>query len=80
MAHVPIRTLWEARYMTTRETIPDQLAYSDAQAAALVGVSRPTLRKFLDSGELLSFRMGKRRVIARTELEDFINRRMAVAS
>jgi len=68
--------------MTTRETIPDQLAFSDAQAAALLGVSCPTLRKLLDidGGSIRSFRVGKRLLIARTELEDFVSRQVAAAS
>lgn len=63
-----------------RETRPDQLAYSDAQCAVILGVSRPTFRKLLDEGEVRSFRLGARRLIPRSELEGFISRQMAAAS
>ena len=69
--------------MTTteaRETRPDQLAYSDSQCAAILGVSRPTFRKLLDNGEVRSFRLGARRLIPRSELEGYISRQMAAAS
>ena len=40
------------------------------QAAALVGVSRPTLEKHLKAGELPSVVVGRRRLILKTDLKD----------
>ena len=41
------------------------------QAADLLGVQRPSLYQFIHSGQLRSYRIGRRRLIRRGALEQF---------
>ena len=46
------------------------------QAAALLHVSRPTVEKYIKSGELPSLAIGRCRRIRRADLEVFLERRL----
>lgn len=53
------------------------LAISVAEAAALLSIGRVTLYKLLGAGELPSFVVGRRRLIAIADLRAFIEQRKA---
>lgn len=48
---------------------PARLAYSPAEAAAAIGVSRATIYNLINRGELTARKVGRATRIARTELE-----------
>ena len=48
------------------------------QAADYLGISRTTLYSLLGSGELSSVRIGRRRFVARTQLDRYLSRQMEV--
>lgn len=50
----------------------DRLALSVSEAAALLGVSRPTVYELLNRDDFPSFRIGSRRVISRAGLERWV--------
>lgn len=54
------------------------LAYDVTEVMRRLGVTRPTLYRFLRSGELRSFRLGARRLVSAVALEDFIRERESV--
>jgi excisionase family DNA binding protein len=54
-------------------------AYRPAEAAAWLGVSRDTLDRMWQNGELLSFTVGRARFISAKELERFVSDREAAA-
>ena len=52
----------------------ERLAYSQVDAATLLGVSLSTIRRLISAGELRTIRVGKRRaVIPRAELERLLS-------
>ena len=51
----------------------EKLAYSPKEACHALGLSKGTLAELLRSGKLPSIRAGKRYLIPRTALEEFIN-------
>jgi excisionase family DNA binding protein len=53
---------------------PEPLVYSVEQAADLLGVGRTFMFHLLATGEIESFKIGKRRKIARDALHSYINR------
>ena len=53
----------------------DRLALGVGELARALGVTCPTVYKFMRSGELVSFRLGRRRLIARDQAEAFIRKR-----
>ncbi len=55
------------------QTIARPLAVSPAEAARLIGIGRTKLYEALSSGDLRSFRFGRRRLIRVSELEAWIN-------
>jgi excisionase family DNA binding protein len=48
-----------------------KLCYAPAEAAQRLGICKNNLYKYLDSGELRSFKLGQRRLINREALDDF---------
>jgi len=54
--------------------VPDQLLYSVAQAAAVLGIGGRLCWQFVLSGQLPSRLLGRRRLIHRSELERFARR------
>lgn len=62
----------------TTTTTPERDAYSTEEARArLGGIAQQTLYELLNSGELESFTIGKRRLVPAAAITDFIARRMA---
>ena len=59
------------------ERRPDDgvVAYDVAEVLRRLGVTRPTIYRFLNSGELRSFRLGTRRLVSADALADFIRTR-----
>ena len=60
-----------------RQGRPDDgvVAYDVAEVLRRLGVTRPTIYRFLNSGELRSFRLGTRRLVSAEALADFIRTR-----
>ena len=48
-----------------------KLCYSPTDAAQQLGICKNHLYKYLDSGELRSFKLGQRRIINREALDEF---------
>lgn len=58
----------------------DPLAHSPDRAAQRLGISTRAVYLHIASGELRSFKDGKRRLIPDTELQRFVLRKMAAAA
>jgi excisionase family DNA binding protein len=58
----------------TARAAADRLAYSPAEAAALIGISRARLYQLLDDGTLPSVKLGRRRLIRHQALDDLLAR------
>jgi len=52
----------------------ERLAYSVAEAAFVTGLSRDLLYDQMRTGKLAYLKVGRRRVITRTDLEAFLSR------
>lgn len=52
----------------------ERLAYSPQEAAKALGISRAFLYRLIQSGELRSFRIGRRRMVSAEALKDLIAR------
>lgn len=61
--------LWHMEVRT--DTIPP-LAYSLDRAAALIDLSRRSLYRLIDSGELRTVKLGRRRLVPAHELERLV--------
>ncbi|WP_316214459.1 helix-turn-helix domain-containing protein [Bradyrhizobium sp. SZCCHNR2035] len=60
---------------------PDErLAYRPAEAARLIGYSRSGFYLLLSNGELPSFKLGRKRLIRRSDLLEFMRRAVASAA
>ena len=57
----------------------EPLAHSPDRAAQRLGISTRAVYTHIGNGELRSFKDGKRRLIPETELQRFIQRKMAEA-
>lgn len=55
----------------------DKLAYRMDEAAAAIGLSKPTLYRLVERGELTTFKIGHRTLIKREVLEALIERKAA---
>lgn len=55
----------------------EKLAYTVAETVEVSGIGRTVLYRYLGSGELPSFTLGTRRLILRSELVAFLERRLA---
>lgn len=55
----------------------ERLALSVTEAAALLGVSRPTVYELINREDFPSFRIGTRRVISRAGLERWVEAQAA---
>lgn len=58
----------------------DPLAHSPEGAAKRVGTNTRAIYKLIADGELLSFKLGKRRLIPDAELQRLVQRKMAEAA
>jgi len=56
------------------EPLAERLAYSVAEAVQLTGLSRDLLYDQMRRGKLAYLKIGRRRVITRTELQTFLSR------
>lgn len=59
------------------EALP-RLAYSVAEAAAVLRISRPTLYRLISRGDLATFTLGRRRLVSHQALADLVAEREAV--
>lgn len=57
----------------------EKLGYSLAECELLTSLSRPTLNRAIHSGDLGSIKVGRRRVVPRQDLLDYIERKRAQA-
>lgn len=65
--------------MTTTPKI-EPLAYSPNNAGHRIGISTRAVYSHIASGDLRSFKVGKRRLIPDSELQSFVRRAMAKAT
>jgi excisionase family DNA binding protein len=56
---------------TARASVPPRLAYSVAEAAAALGISRYLVRQLLADGQLSKVRAGDRVLVSAVSLRDF---------
>ena len=59
------------------ETIAEKRAFSVDASCVYLDVSRATLNRLMDSGELRNFHIGRRRLILRDDLDKFLQDRLA---
>lgn len=64
--------------MTTK-VVNNPGAFPPVAAAEYVAVSRSTLYELIKSGEISVIKLGRRTIIARSELDDFLRRRGGAA-
>lgn len=64
--------------MKQQDLVP--LAHTVPDACQRLGVSRSTLYELIASGEIRSFKVGKRTLIAESELQQLIQRKLGVAA
>lgn len=57
----------------------EPLAHSPDRAAQRIGISTRAIYTAIATGELRSFKIGKRRLITETELQGLVQRKMAQA-
>ncbi len=62
---------------TTDLQEPERLAYGAGEAAQLLGYSRNGFAALLNAGLIPSFRQGRRRLVRRSDLVDFMQREIA---
>ena len=58
----------------------EKRAFSIEEAAIYIGGSRPTIYRLMDSGALPSFHIGRRRLILKEDLDQFLKDRKAEAA
>ena len=51
--------------------IQHRIAFSVQEAANLLGINKPTLYRFIHTGQLPSYRIGRRRLIRAESLDSF---------
>ena len=56
-----------------------RLTYTVAETAALLGIGTTLAKELIRSGELTSLKIGNRRLVARADLEAFVERRRQAA-
>jgi excisionase family DNA binding protein len=62
------------REMSGRNAFADRLAYSPDEAAELLGISTELIHDLLRTGQLGSVKAGRRRLIGKHHLEEFLAR------
>ena len=62
------------REIFKRNAFAERLAYSPDEAAELLGISRELVHDLLRTGELGSVKAGRRRLIGKHHLEEFLAR------
>ncbi len=66
--------------MNTTQTKLEPLVYSVADAAQALQVSRSTISELIHSRRLPSFTIGRRRLVTRVDLLEFVQQRWEPAS
>jgi excisionase family DNA binding protein len=61
------------------ETVMEKAALSIEAACAYLDVSHPTLYRLMESGNLKSFHIGRRRLCLKSDLDAFLEKRLADA-
>jgi excisionase family DNA binding protein len=59
------------------ETTTEKAAFSVDASCSYLDISRPTLYRLMDLGEIRNFHIGRRRLILREDLEKFLQDRLA---
>jgi excisionase family DNA binding protein len=62
------------REIFERDAFAERLAYSPDEAAELLGISRELVHDLLSTGQLGSVKAGRRRLIGKHHLEEFLAR------
>jgi excisionase family DNA binding protein len=62
------------------ETLMERAAFGMAAACQYLDISRPTLYRLIERGDLRSFHVGKKRFCLKSDLDAFIERRLAYES
>lgn len=62
------------REMSERHAFVERLAYSPDEAAELLGISRELVHDLLRTGQLGSVKAGRRRLIGKHHLQEFLTR------
>lgn len=65
---------------TTSTRRPERLVYTVNEAAQVLAVGRSTIYELIHAGDLQSFTIGSRRLIARVDIESYIDSRRAAAA
>ena len=60
------------REISERNALAERLAYSPDEAAELLGISRELVHDLLRTGQLGSVKAGRRRLIGKHHLEEFL--------
>ena len=60
------------REMSGRDALAERLAFSPEEAAELLGISRELVHDLLRTGQLGSVKAGRRRLIGKHHLEEFL--------
>ncbi len=68
---------WRSDMTAATEHLTDRLAYSVDEAALITGLSRDLLYDQMRRGKLAYLKVGRRRIITRQNLEDFLTRNPA---
>jgi excisionase family DNA binding protein len=71
-SHMREELLTLMREILERNALAGRLAYSPDEAAELLGISRELVHDLLRTGELGSRKAGRRRLIAKRHLEEFL--------
>lgn len=59
---------------------PDKLTYTINEAAHALSVGRSTVYELINAGDLPSFTIGSRRLIARIDVENYVDDRRGAAA
>jgi excisionase family DNA binding protein len=62
------------------EAIAEKAALGMVAACEYLNISRPTLYRLMDSGAIRSFRIGRRRLCLKSDLDLFIQEQLAAAA
>ncbi len=67
--------------MTIRKKIPrnDQTIFSPAEACGYMGLSWTSLRKLINDGEIRAVRVGRRYLISKENIDNYMNRDEIIA-
>ena len=59
------------------EMVTEKAAFSLDASCVYLDISRPTLYRLMDSGEIRNFHIGRRRMVLREDLDQFLRARLA---